>query len=104
MAGFYRCLFRRAREVAEAAAQQTERLKKEIEAAEKRKAEIEAEFELAKLAVDRLDGFEPEIGGDPQCPDCWVSRGVRSRMIPIPSETGTDWFRCRTCGQEIAID
>jgi len=104
MAPFHRGFFRRAQEMAQAAQSQTERLQQEIADAERRKADAEAALELARSAIYRFDHFDPLFGGDFQCPDCWVSRGVHASMIPIPSDTGADWFRCKTCGLELSTD
>lgn len=101
---FYKSLIRRANEAATAAQDTTARLQREISELKERMTQAQAELEVSKSAVNRLDGFEPDFDGDLQCPGCWVSRGTRSRMIPIPSNTHVDWFRCKTCHLELPRD
>ncbi|MFL9829170.1 hypothetical protein, partial [Rhodoplanes sp. SY1] len=87
-----------AKEAAEAEQLRCVRLLEEIAQLEKRKAEAEAELSLARDAVRRLDNFEPVVGQQQrQCPNCWVRRGTRANLEPIPSDTDSDLFRCDTC-------
>ena len=104
MSGLYVWLYRRAAEAARAAQDRGVGLKKEILDAEQRKAEAEAALELAQSALARHDRFDPIIGDDHQCPVCWVTDGVRSKIVPIPSDTAVDWFRCKTCHTEISTE
>ena len=79
-------------------------LKKEIEEAEQLKAKAQAELDVAKSAASQVATFEPEFGGDYQCPYCWIRRDTRSALTPIPSsESDVDRFRCVTCDAEIDI-
>ena len=66
--------------------------------------EAEAALELAQSALARHDRFDPIIGDDHQCPVCWVTDGVRSKIVPILSDTAVDWFRCKTCHTEISTE
>lgn len=103
MAKFYEGLFLRAREAATDVQQRIEGLQNEILNLEQSVTEKKAALKLAMSAVHRLDHFRPEVGGDVQCPDCWVTRGVQASIVPIPSSTGDDLFRCNTCHQEFSI-
>ena len=69
-----------------------------------RLAQIQAQLDAAKLHHKRLSHFELEIGGDLQCPGCWVLREAKTSLTPIPSETKDDYFRCPTCGLRIEIE
>src|SRR5262245_62155312 len=81
----------------EAQAVESERLK--IEA---RLREIDGIQRSARRALERLAHYRPDIGGEPQCPSCWVRDEVRSSMTAISSAkmdddnvpSGHDAFRC----------
>ena len=73
------------------------RLKPELREMEQRKAQIEAELHAADLCRQRLSDFQPEIGGNLQCPRCWVARGVRSQFVPMPGTKHVAVFTCRDC-------
>ena len=75
----------------------------EISQLENRLAELRANCDLAKNSVGRLDQFAPEIGGNYQCPMCWVSNGLHGDLRPIPSDTKDDLFRCENCNRTIEI-
>jgi hypothetical protein len=80
-------------------------LKKEIEEAEQTKAKAQAEIDIAECAVSQVATFEPEFGGEYQCPYCWVRRDIRAALKPIPSsETNVDRYRCVTCDAEINLE
>jgi hypothetical protein len=71
---------------------------------ERRKRQIEAKFHVANLAHDRLASFLPVLGGNFQCPGCWINNEVRSSLRPIGGGTSTqDLFRCNACELEIAL-
>jgi hypothetical protein len=94
-----------AADVAHVAQSRIEHLKKEIEEAEQLKAKAQAELGVARSAASQADTFEPEFGGDYQCPYCWVRRDTRSALKPIPSrESNVDRFRCVTCDAEIDLE
>ena len=86
----------------EARALQPERLK--IQA---RLQEIERITNSARFALQRLVNYRTDIGGERQCPRCWVRDEVRSPMPAIGrSETDDhpptfDGFRCRNCRLEV---
>jgi len=63
-------------------------------------AEIDLSLKASQSAKDRLLAFEQSIGGQIQCPKCWVLRGVRAEVIPVTvaePAPRTDYFRCRVC-------
>jgi hypothetical protein len=94
-----------AADIAHVAQSRIEHLKKEIEEAEQLKAKAQAELDMAKAAASQVDTFEPEFGGNYQCPYCWVRRDTRSALKPIPSsESNVDRFRCITCDAEIDLE
>jgi hypothetical protein len=93
-----------AADIAHAAQSRVELLKKEIEEAEQRKAKAQNELDVARSAAGQVDAFDPEFGGEYQCPYCWVRRDIRSALKPIPSsESNVDRFRCVTCDAEIEL-
>jgi hypothetical protein len=104
MRELYKALFRRAADATREAQARAEHLKREILDAERRKGETESALRFAQSAVDRVDRFDPEIGGDLQCPDCWINNGVRSKLVSIPSDSEIDWFRCETCHQKLSTE
>ena len=75
----------------------------EISQLENRLAELRANCDLAKNAVGRVDQFAPEIGGNYQCPMCWVSNGLHGDLRLIPSDTKDGLFRCENCNRTIEI-
>jgi hypothetical protein len=73
----------------------TSALKRELAQIEERKAAIEIQLKEASLASDRSRNFTPEIGGDLQCPYCWVATETESRLRPIGGGSSyEDFFRC----------
>jgi hypothetical protein len=70
---------------------------------EEQKLIQQAVFDAAKLSLERVSGFKADIGGDLQCPHCWVYSGKQIAMTNIPSVTRDDSFRCRDCQFEISI-
>jgi hypothetical protein len=76
------------------------RLKRELAEIETRKSKI-----AANLARERLASFQPEIGGDLQCPRCWIDHEMRASLVAIPA-TGPskeDAFRCHACGFDLSF-
>lgn len=69
-----------------------------------RLAQIQAQLDAAKLYHQRLPHFVPEIGGDLQCPSCWVLRETKTSLTPVASKTEDDHFRCRQCGLQVRIE
>jgi hypothetical protein len=79
------------------------RLQAELMEIETRKAEIEAQLRAASLGPERVFNFQPQIGRHFQCPRCWVERGLKSPVNPIPSNTREDLFRCHTCHYDLIV-
>jgi len=93
-----------AADIAHVAQSRIDHLKKEIGEAEQLRAKAQAELDMAKAAASQVDTFEPEFGGDYQCPYCWVRRDIRSALKPVSSnETNVDQFRCVTCDAKIEL-
>jgi hypothetical protein len=104
MNGLHAWLWRRAHETARASQQRAQHLKEKVLEAEQLKARAEAALQLAQSAVGRLDYFEPVIHREPQCPDCWVARGIHAKLKPIRGGTETDLFACESCHQEFSTE
>lgn len=97
-------LIQLAADTAHVAQSRIEHLRNEIKKAEETKATAQAELEMARSAASQADSFQPEIGGNYQCPYCWVQRDIRSDLKPIPSaESDVDRFKCVTCDAVIDI-
>jgi hypothetical protein len=69
--------------------------------AEKFAAAKKAEFDFANLAPDRVASFQPEIGGQLQCPFCWIEKGIKSAFRPVHTGTRDDVFRCQNRHEHI---
>jgi hypothetical protein len=78
-------------------------LEAELREIERRKAEIDATLNAAKLAQKRLLNFHPRIGAGFQCPRCWVQNEKRSALTATPSSTGDDILRCHMCMADYLI-
>jgi hypothetical protein len=84
-------------EMAESLSDGRRALEDELADIEKRKAEIEANLSAAKVAHGRAATFEPEIGGNLQCPRCWIYDGNKVSVRPVPGTDKQDFFRCNKC-------
>ena len=94
-------LLHAAAEMAERAEQRVLALLEELAEIEIRKAQLEAEYEIANHASQHLASFEVKIGPNFQCPHCWISNERQSALSPAGGGTGrNDSFRCRACGSE----
>lgn len=85
---------------------QSQRVELELELfdMEKRRAELEAKLDTAKLGFKRLADYPiPATSVDPACPRCWL-KSHDVRMKSITSQTGDDVFACRACSFEITVD
>ncbi len=102
MSNFHSWLFRYACDAVSPEQKRINILREKLLEAEQIKAHAETELKLRSAAVDRLDQFDPIIGGSHQCPHCWITNGVRSDLLPFDSDTGVDWFRCKTCHTEMS--
>ncbi len=78
-------------------------IEREIAEIEERKTALMAQREFSRGAEERLFRFQPQIGGDFQCPRCWVDHEKRSVLTPIGGGTQReDFWRCHTCGFEMS--
>lgn len=84
---------------AEAAARQAPDLARQLAEIEARQAELSAQLSLARDARKLLTRYEAKLGSEYQCPLCWVGRGSRSPLTPIPQTTNGDLFRCGLCNE-----
>ncbi len=73
----------------------------EIATIKYRKSQIKGALHTVHLAVERLSGYQPLIGGKLQCPNCWACDGVHSPLTPIPGTDDEDFFRCHMCDYKI---
>ena len=92
-----------AAEIAANAQKRAFHLQHELEEIEARKIEVEAKHHSASLAHKRLADFLPEIGGNYQCPRCWIDHEVWSDLTPMAGTQTEDFFRCQTCNFEFSL-
>lgn len=93
----YSWLYRYACEAVSPAQQRIEILRQKVLEAEQAKTHAETELNLRAAVVDRLEHYDPFVGGRYQCPHCWITNSVRSDLKPIDSEGDKQRFQCRTC-------
>jgi hypothetical protein len=86
-----------AKETAGLLERQTDVLRHDLKKIEARKTELETQLTVAKLCYERIATFEPEIGGNLQCPRCWIYNNVRSTMQAILSPRQEDVLKCDNC-------
>ena len=93
----------RLRDTAPALNAELRQLNEEQAEIERRKAQIKAQLEAARVAQKRVLNFRPCIGTDFQCPRCWIVTEVGSPLRPVPSSTSDDIMRCQACGLDVII-
>ena len=80
-------------------------LERELAAIEARKCEIQAQLKTARLAAKRLADFQVNVGGQYQCPNCWIERETKVMLKPIGRGADTESaFCCQSCGLQISIE
>ncbi len=83
--------------------QRAAQLQTDLAEIEAQKAALQTQLDVARLSEQRLMNFEPQIGGDFQCPRCWIEHEKRSVLSPIGGGTAhEDFWRCHTCGFEMS--
>jgi hypothetical protein len=70
---------------------------KKLQAAKLNVMQIEAALEASIDAIERSFHFQPTLRGDFQCPVCWTANGQHVSLIPLPSDSGVDNFKCPEC-------
>jgi DNA-directed RNA polymerase subunit M/transcription elongation factor TFIIS len=79
-------------------------LGKEIAALEERAAELKAQADTLRHAPDRAAKMEVFVGGNYQCPWCWVEHGIHANLKPIASDDPRDnLFRCQRCRNTLRV-
>ena len=79
-------------------------IERELAKIEAQKAKLQAEFHTANLAHERLSRFVPILGGDLQCPRCWINHETRAALRAIGGGAKQiDNFRCNTCNETFAL-
>ena len=76
---------------------QADVLRNDLKKIEARKTDIETQLTVANLCYERIATFEPEIGGNLQCPRCWIYNNIRATMRTIPSLGQEDILKCDNC-------
>jgi hypothetical protein len=92
-----------AQEIADHATSRISELDRQIAEIEKKKKEIDADRVKARDSLKRLANYPVMLGGDYQCPLCWVGEGKMSPFRPVPSSDRNDIFRCALCQFEQVI-
>ena len=94
----------RAAKAAASVEQRTTGLETEIFDLEAALANKKAELDAANGALERLNSYVPSLGGQLQCPDCWVFRQRHESLVAVPGgRYGIDLFRCPHCPVEMNI-
>jgi len=88
-----------AKKALDEAQHQIDGLRKEIQEAERLKAEAEAELKPVQDAQSRFDSLGQELLLKLICPFCWIKRGQRQSLDPISDNS----FRCAQCGEEFDL-
>jgi hypothetical protein len=97
-------LLHAAAELAERAEQHALASQRELAEIEARKVQLQAEYEIARRAAQRLATFEAKIGLNFQCPYCWIENERRSALSPSGGEIGgEESLRCGACGSEFKV-
>jgi len=79
-------------------------LKRELQELEVLMAEKKAALEVGGFPHERAKTFIPLIGGDYQCPICWVHRELKAALRPVDNpDSQDDIFSCRECGSDFVI-
>jgi hypothetical protein len=92
-----------ARGIAELIQGRAEALEPEIRQTEARLREMEAERQAARDTPERLTNFTPMVGGNYQCPLCWIIKEARRPVRPLVSNTRGDAFVCDACAFEVVV-
>ena len=79
-------------------------LKREFLQVKAHEAELQASINAASAARERSRNFVPLVGGDYQCPSCWVERERKASLRPVDSENRNDNFVCRECGLDFSFE
>jgi hypothetical protein len=64
--------------------------------------EVEASLLASNLAAQRLQSFHVTIGGELQCPRCWIAHEVNSPLVPQSCENKIDQLMCQVCHYELS--
>lgn len=79
-------------------------LKREVQELETKVAEKKAALELGGFPHERAHNFVPLVGGEYQCPICWVQRERQAGLRPVDNpDSQDDIFVCRECGHDFVI-
>lgn len=70
-----------------------------------RLAELDEALELAISAASRAQTFDPRDRIQPECPRCWVVKGIVNRLRNIPGTDTHDVWRCSdgTCRPDFDV-
>jgi hypothetical protein len=79
------------------------RLDKELADVESKRAVLLAERDAASRARERSLNFRPMLGGNYQCPSCWIMKEEKSAMRPLKARTNDRFFQCSACKFEVRI-
>ena len=69
------------------------RLDKELADVESKRDVLLAERDAASRAKERSLNFRPMLGGNYQCPSCWIMKEERSAMRSLRARTDDDFFQ-----------
>jgi hypothetical protein len=78
-------------------------LDKELAKVESKRAVLLAERDAANRARERSLNFRPILGGNYQCPSCWIMKEERSTMHTRSARINNHFFQCGACKFEVRV-
>ena len=101
MADVVQVLLARAKELVDRREAECDALRQEQLEIQRRAEQIELKFQSAD--VERLDDYQPKLGFQYQCPECFIKNETQSTFGCVPGTNTHDVFKCPTCSVEISI-
>jgi hypothetical protein len=77
-------------------------LQRELLELETRKSLLTDQLQAARDSTLRFAIYSPRAGltSDYECPACWIQRGEKASLKPLPSDSSIDDFQCSVCRQQ----
>jgi hypothetical protein len=76
-------------------------LEAELAGGERGDVYLGAQLHAMHASRERLASFAARIGGNYQCPRCWVRDGTKRTVRAVPSPNEDDLLRCDRCGRRL---
>jgi hypothetical protein len=77
-------------------------LQRELSELETRKSLLSDQLQSARDSTLRFAIYSPRPGltDDYECPACWIERGEKAALKPLPSDSSIVDFQCSVCRQQ----